>query len=57
MFVIKKNELSLPRKLSDGVMVALQILILPVQVRALVGQHDVDEMVKGAIVPSFFEND
>ena len=49
MLVIKKNELSLPRKLSDGVMVALQILILPVQVRALVGQHDVNEMVKGAI--------
>ncbi len=55
MFVITKNGLSLPRKLSDGVMVALQILILPVQVRALVGQQGIDERVKGAIVPSFFE--
>ena len=46
----------MPRKLSDGVMVALQILILPVQVRALVGQHKLDDNVmKGAIVPSFFE--
>ncbi len=45
----------MPRKLSDGVMVALQILILPVQVRALVGQHKLDNVMKGAIVPSFFE--
>ena len=38
--IIKKNCTFAPR-LSDGVMAALQILVLPVQVRVLVGQQKV----------------
>lgn len=39
--------------LSDGVMVALQILVLPVKVRILVGQH-VQESLLLFLVTGFF---
>ncbi len=54
---IKKNS-TFAARLSDGVMAALQILVLPVQVRILVGQQRLSENdLEGTDVPSFIEND
>ena len=54
-FIFKKSCTFAPR-LSDGVMAALQILVLPVQVRILVGQQRLNENdLEGTNVPSFIE--
>ncbi len=52
-FHFKKN-CTFAARLSDGVMAALQILVLPVQVRILVGQQRLNENdLEGTDVPSF----
>ncbi len=54
-FHFKKN-CTFAARLSDGVMAALQILVLPVQVRILVGQQRLNENdLEGTDVPSFIE--
>ncbi len=53
-WTIKKCRIFAPR-LSDGVMAALQILVLPVQVRVLVGQpRKLRVRTAGDISPLFF---